>query len=62
MMMMMIIIIVSIICKTVETSIMNVNNNSFQGLSTVETFEKWAPSGNFYRKVSRSRIPDYKSQ
>ena len=37
---------------------MNVNNNSFQGLSIVETFEKWAPSENFYRKVSRSRIPD----
>ena len=37
---------------------MNVNNNSFQGLSIVETFEKRAPSGNFYRKVSRSRIPD----
>ena len=37
---------------------MNVNNNSFQGLSIVETLEKWAPSGNFYRKVSRSRIPD----
>ena len=34
---------------------MNVNNNSFQGLSIVE---KRAPSGNFYRKVSRSRIPD----
>ena len=53
-----IIIIIIIICKTVETSVMNVNNNSFQGLSIVETFEKWAPSGNFYRKVSRSRIPD----
>ena len=37
---------------------MNVNNNSFQGLSIVETFKKWAPSGNVYRKVSRSRIPD----
>ena len=57
-MMMMFIIIIIIICKIEVTSIMNVNNNSFQGLSTVETFEKWAPSGNFYRKVSRSRIPD----
>ena len=53
-----IIIIIIIICKIEETSIMNVNNNSFQGLSIVETFKKWAPSGNVYRKVSRSRIPD----
>ena len=57
-MMMIFIIIIIIICKIEETSIMNVNNNSFQGLSIVETFKKWAPSGNVYRKVSRSRIPD----
>ena len=67
MMMMMIsiiIIIIIIICKTVtvKTSIMNVNNNSFPGLSIVESFEKWAPSRDFYWKVSRSRIPDHKIQ
>ena len=32
-----------VICKTMETSILNVNSNRFPGPVIIGTFKKWAP-------------------